>query len=150
MYKFFIYFLILFTSLIYGCGFHLAHQTSDINAKIVSSVENAFTKQVESQFNKKSKANFIINIADEIKNEQSVTYTSKGKRSETKIYLSIPIKVYDLSNNLLFKKTLSANKNVSKTGFSQADDLQIAESYQQLRRTLANSLLLKLKALNAN
>jgi hypothetical protein len=62
----------------------------------------------------------------------------------------VPVKVFNNNNKLLLSQNLTASTHLRKMSATQADRLQIAESYEQLRNTIIKKLLRRLNRLNEN
>ena len=142
---------IIFIGLIISnCGFNASYQENNINAIINSTSHNKFTNILKERFNKNIDKSFIINIGDEKKHKRANIYLPDGSASSYKLTLSVLVEVFNQTNKLLLKEKFTAHINFDKTPLQQADNAQIKEKYDTLRKIIANKLLLKLQQLNAN
>ena len=143
--------IILITSLLSACGFHTPYKNTPLNASITSTDNNAFTLELRKRFNSEATQSLAIQVGDEVQKKQTSSYDSiSGKTSSYTLSLSVPVKVFNNNNKLLLSQNLAASTHLSKMSATQADRLQIAESYEQLRNTIIKKLLRRLNRLNEN
>ncbi|MEO1890656.1 MAG: LPS assembly lipoprotein LptE [Candidatus Thioglobus sp.] len=142
--------IILITSLLSACGFHTPYKNTPLNASITSTDNNAFTLELRKRFNSEATQSLAIQVGDEVQKKQTSSYNSSGKTSSYTLSLSVPVKVFNNDNKLLLSQNLTASTHLSKMSATQADRLQIAESYEQLRNTIIKKLLRRLNRLNEN
>jgi LPS-assembly lipoprotein len=142
--------IILITSLLSACGFHTPYKNTPLNASITSTDNNAFTLELRKRFNSEATQSLAIQVGDEVQKKQTSSYDSSGKTSSYTLSLSVPVKVFNNNNKLLLSQNLTASTHLSKMSATQADRLQIAESYEQLRNTIIKKLLRRLNRLNEN
>ena len=142
--------IILITSLLSACGFHTPYKNTPLNASITSTDNNAFTLELKKRFNSEATQSLAIQVGDEVQKKQTSSYNSSGKTSSYTLSLSVPVKVFNNNNKLLLSQDLTASTHLSKMSATQADRLQIAESYEQLRNTIIKKLLRRLNRLNEN
>ncbi len=143
--------IVLITSLLSACGFHTPYKNSPLNASVTSTNNNAFTTELIKRFNQEATQTLAIHIGDEVQKKQTSSYNSiTGKANSYTLSLSIPVKVFNKNNELLLSQNLVASTHLSKMDATQADRLQIAESYKQLRNTIIKKLLRRLNRLNEN
>lgn len=142
--------IILVTSLLSACGFHTPYKNTPLNASITSTDNNAFAIKLKKRFNQESIQTLAIQIGDELQKKHISSYTPDGKSSSYTLSLSVPIKVFNNNNKLLLSQDLSASIHLSKMSAAQADRLQIADGYKQLRNTIIKKLLRRLNRLNEN
>ena len=142
--------IILITSLLSACGFHTPYKNTPLNASITSTDNNAFTLELRKRFNSEATQSLAIQVGDEVQKKQTSSYSSSGKTSSYTLSLSVPVKVFNNNNKLLLSQNLTASTHLSKMSATQADRLQIAESYEQLRNTIIKKLLRRLNRLNEN
>jgi len=146
---------LLITSLLSSCGFHTPTKNIALNAVVNSNDNNNFTKELVKRFDQNLAQSLIIHIGSEVQKKQTASYTTDNKASSYTLSLSVPIKVFDSNRNLLLSQDLSARTNLTKIDSSQAsstqaDRLQIEESYTQLRNTIIKKLLRRLNKFNEN
>lgn len=142
--------VILITSLLSACGFHTPVKNTPLNASIVSTDNNAFTAELKKRFNSEALQSLAIQVGSEVQKKQTSSYNSSGKANSYTLSLSVPVKVFNNNNKLLLSQDLTASMHLSKMSATQADRLQIAESYKQLRNTIIKKLLRRLSRLNEN
>lgn len=142
--------LIITTALLSSCGFHTPIKNTPLNASIVSEKSNAFASELQTRFNQSANQNLTIQIGPEVQKQQTSSYTSGNAINSYTLSLSVPVKVYSADQKLLLAQDLKASLHLSKITSSQADRLQIEESYAQLRNTLIKKLIRRLSKLNAN
>jgi len=142
--------LIITTALLSSCGFHTPIKNTPLNASIVSEKSNAFASELQTRFNQSANQNLTIQIGPEVQKQQTSSYTSGNAINSYTLSLSVPVKVYSADQKLLLAQDLKASLHLSKITSSQADRLQIEESYTQLRNTLIKKLIRRLSKLNAN
>ena len=142
--------IILITSLLSACGFHTPYKNTPLNASITSTDNNAFTTELKKRFNQEAAQTLAIQIGDEVQKKQTSSYNSSGKTNSYTLSLSVPVKVFNNNNKLLLSQDLVASTHLSKMSATQADRLQIDESYKQLRNTIIKKLLRRLNRLNEN
>ena len=143
--------LIITTALLSSCGFHTPIKNTPLNASIVSEKSNAFASELKTRFNQSANQNLTIQIGPEVQKQQTSSYTSGNVVNSYTLNLSVPVKVYNADQKLLLAQDLKASLHLSKiTSSTQADRLQIEESYTQLRNTLIKKLIRRLSKLNAN
>ena len=142
--------LIITTALLSSCGFHTPIKNTPLNASIVSGKSNAFASELKTRFNQSANQNLTIQVGPEVQKQQTSSYTSGNVVNSYTLSLSVPIKVYSANQKLLLAQDLKASLHLSKITSSQADRLQIEESYTQLRNTLIKKLIRRLSKLNAN
>ncbi|MDC0407771.1 hypothetical protein OAM82_03895 [Candidatus Thioglobus sp.] len=142
--------LIITTALLSSCGFHTPIKNTPLNASIISEKSNVFASELQTRFNQNANQNLTIQIGPEVQKQQTSSYTSSNIVNSYTLNLSVPIKVYSVNQKLLLAQDLKASLHLSKITSSQADRLQIEESYTQLRNTLIKKLIRRLSKLNAN
>jgi LPS-assembly lipoprotein len=142
--------IILITSLLSACGFHTPYKNTPLNASITSTDNNTFTLELRKHFNSEAAQSLAIQVGDEVQKKQTSSYDPSGKISSYTLSLSVPVKVFNNNNKLLLSQNLTASTHLSKMSATQADRLQIAESYEQLRNTIIKKLLRRLNRLNEN
>ena len=142
--------LIITAALLSSCGFHTPIKNTPLNASIVSEKSNAFASELKTRFNQSANQNLTIQVGPEVQKQQTSSYTSGNVVNSYTLSLSVPIKVYSANQKLLLAQDLKASLHLSKITSSQADRLQIEESYTQLRNTLIKKLIRRLSKLNAN
>ena len=142
--------LIITAALLSSCGFHTPIKNTPLNATIVSEKSNAFASELKTRFNQSANQNLTIQVGPEVQKQQTSSYTSGNVVNSYTLSLSVPIKVYSANQKLLLAQDLKASLHLSKITSSQADRLQIEESYTQLRNTLIKKLIRRLSKLNAN
>ena len=141
--------IILITSLLSACGFHTPYKNTPLNASITSTDNNAFTLELKKRFNSEATQSLAIQVGDEAQKKQTSSYDSSGKTSSYTLSLSVPVKVFNNNNKLLLSQNPTASTHLKELA-TQADRLQIAESYEQLRNTIIKKLLRRLNRLNEN
>ncbi len=142
--------IILIASLLSACGFHTPYKNTPLNASIASTNNNAFATELKKRFNQESIQTLAIQIGNELQKKQTSSYTSDGKSNSYTLSLSVPVKVFNNNNKLLLSQDLVASIHLEKMSAAQADRLQIAEEYKQLRNTIVKKLLRRLNRLNEN
>ena len=142
--------LIITAALLSSCGFHTPIKNTPLNATIVSEKSNAFASELKTRFNQSANQNLTIQVGPEVQKQQTSSYTSGNVVNSYTLSLSVPIKVYSANQKLLLAQDLKASLHLSKITSSQANRLQIEESYTQLRNTLIKKLIRRLSKLNAN
>jgi LPS-assembly lipoprotein len=142
--------LILATLLLNSCGFHTPIKNTDLNATIVSDKSNTFANELQKRFNQEASKNLIIQIDTEVKKQQTASYATDNTANSYTLSFSVPIKVLNIEKKLLLSQTLKASIHLKKLSLSQADRLQIKESYTQLRNTVIKKLIRRLSKLNEN
>ena len=142
--------LIITAALLSSCGFHTPIKNTPLNATIVSEKSNAFASELKTRFNQSANQNLTIQVGPEVQKQQTSSYTSGNVVNSYTLNLSVPVKVYNADQKLLLAQDLKASLHLSKITSSQADRLQIEESYTQLRNTLIKKLIRRLSKLNAN
>ncbi len=141
---------LLITTLLSSCGFHTPTKNVALNAVVNSNDNNQFAKELNKRFDQDLTQSLIIHIGSEVQKKQTASYTSDNKASSYTLSLNVPVKVFDNNRNLLLSQDLGARTNLSKMSSTQADRLQIEESYAQLRNTIIKKLLRRLNKLNEN
>jgi len=142
--------LIITAALLSSCGLHTPIKNAPLNASIVSEKSNAFASELKTRFNQSANQNLTIQIDPEVQKQRTSSYTSGNVANSYTLSLSVPVKVYSANQKLLLAQDLKASLHLSKITSSQADRLQIEESYTQLRNTLIKKLIRRLSKLNAN
>ncbi|MDC0430593.1 LPS assembly lipoprotein LptE [Candidatus Thioglobus sp.] len=142
--------LIITAALLSSCGFHTPIKNTPLNASIVSEKSNAFASELKTRFNQSANQNLTIQVGPEVQKQQTSSYTSGNVVNSYTLNLSVPVKVYNADQKLLLAQDLKASLHLSKITSSQADRLQIEESYTQLRNTLIKKLIRRLSKLNEN
>ncbi len=142
--------VILITTLLSSCGFHTPIKNTELNAVIVSDKSNTFAIELKKRFNQEAVQNLTIQIGVEIQKQQTTSYTTTNTTNSYTLSLSVPIRVFSAKQELLFSQDLRASKHLNKITSSQADRLQIEESYTQLRKTIIKKLLRRLSKLDEN
>lgn len=142
--------VILITSLLSSCGFHTPIKNTPLNAIITSVDSNAFAIELGKRFDQEAIQSLVIQIGNEVSKKQTASYKPDGETDSYTLSLSVPVKVFNSKNKLLLSQDLAANMHLSKMSSTQADRLQIAESYKQLRNTIIKKLLRRLNRLNEN
>lgn len=142
--------IILITTLLSSCGFHTPYKNTPLNASVIATANNAFATELKKSFNQEAMQTLAIQIGDEVQKKQIASYNSSGLTNSYTLTLTLPVKVFDNGNKLLLSQDLTASTHLSKMSSTQADRLQIAESYIQLRNTIIKKLLSRLDRLNEN
>lgn len=140
--------IITITALLSGCGFHTPHTNNALNATIISAKNNAFAAELEKRFNPVAIKSLVIEIGEEVQKKQAASYDIRGEISSYTLSVSVAIKVFDADKNLLLVDKLTDRSHLQRELAIQADRLQIAEYYRQLRHSLIQRLLRKLNHLH--
>ena len=142
--------IILITTLLSSCGFHTPYKNTSLNASVAANASNAFATELKKRLNQDAMQSLAIQIGDEVQKKHTASYNSSGQTNSYTLTLSVPVKVFGNGNKLLLSQDLTASTHLSKMSSTQADRLQIAESYSQLRNTIIKKLLRRLDRLNEN
>lgn len=143
--------VILITALLSSCGFHTPAKNTALNATIISDKSNAFASELKKRFNQEASQNLIVQVGAETQKQQTASYTSSNTTNSYTLSLNVPVKVFNTNQKLLLSQDLTASMHLNKiTSSSQADRLQIEESYTQLRNKVIKKLIRRLSKLNEN
>lgn len=136
---------ILVFSLLSACGFHAPTDTTSLNASITGNTEGAFATALKKHFNAKATQSLTLRIGNEVQKQRTSAY-SAGTASSHVLILGVPVKI-SRDKKTLLSKTLTASTIVSELPTAQANRLQIAAAYVQLRDEIITKLLRRLKVL---
>ncbi len=133
--------IILISSLLSACGFHVPKNSTPINASVMGNTNSLFVTEFKKHLDTNTKPSLQLEIGNEVQRNQTAAYYV--------LTLSVPIKVLR-DQKVLLSKNLTASITIKEVTLSQADTLQITSSFSQLRQTLITELLRILQHLNAN
>lgn len=136
--------ILIISSLLSTCGFHVPNNVTPLNASITGKADNAFATELKKHLNVKATQSLSVQIGDEVQKKQAIAY-SRGVASSHTLTLSVPVKI-SRDNKPLLSTVLTASTTISKLS-SQANRLQTDASYAQLRSTIVAKLLRRLKHL---
>ncbi|CAB5500456.1 hypothetical protein [Bathymodiolus thermophilus thioautotrophic gill symbiont] len=140
--------IILLSSLLGACDFHIPTKVVALNASITGKTDSVFAIKLKEHFDTEAAQSFIVQVGNEAQRKQAATYLD-GTASSHTLTLSVPVKIFR-NKKLLLSKTLSASTTTSKLPTTQANRLQIDASYTQLRSTIITELLRRLEYLDEN
>ena len=141
--------IILISSLLSACGFHVPKNSTPINASVTGNTNSLFITEFKKHLDTNTKPSLQLEIGNEVQRNQTAAYKKNGDSSSYVLTLSVPIKVVR-DQKVLLSKNLTASITIKEVTLSQADTLQITSSFSQLRQTLVTELLRILQHLNAN
>ena len=141
--------IILISSLLSACGFHVPKNSAPINASVMGNVNSLFITEFKKHLDANAKPSLQLEIGNEVQRNQTTAYKKNGDSSSYMLTLGVPIKVLR-GQKVLLSKNLTASTTIKEVTLSQADTLQITRSFSQLRKTVVTKLLRILQHLNAN
>lgn len=141
--------IILISSLLNACGFHVPKDTPPINASITGVTDSTFVREFKKHLDVNMAPSLRIEIGEEVQRNQTTAYKSDGDTSSYMLTLSVPIKVWR-AQELLLSKNLIATTMLKKMELLQANTLQTEHGFVQLRKKVVARVLRILTQLNAN
>ena len=144
--KLLISFLLL--SIIGGCGFHMPYKNKSINVNIIDETRSIIASKISQNIDPNITPLMTVKILSETKQQDIGSYDSNGKESGYILNYSVKVQVYDKDNNLSLEKLFSSQKFLRKMESSQANTIQINDTYEKLINSVVKKILRHLYQLN--
>ena len=144
--KLLISFLLL--SIIGGCGFHMPYKNKSINVNIIDETRSIIASKISQNIDPNITPLMTVKILSETKQQDIGSYDSNGKESGYILNYSVKVQVYDKDNNLSLEKIFSSKKFLRKMESSQANTIQINDTYEKLINSVVKKILRHLYQLN--
>lgn len=150
MLKMKVFAVIMTAFLLSSCEFRPPAEHALINAKIVSSEDNLFAIALKKNLHDTTTSKFVIHVGAEQLKQRIASFTFNNQANSYLLRFQIAIKVFNNHEKLLLSEEFKHYMSLSRMKSTQADRLQITESYAQLRDVIIKQLLRKLAKLDAN
>lgn len=141
--------IILISSLLSACSFHIPKNNVPINVLMIDNTNSIFITEFKKHLDVNIKPSLHIAISNEVQRKQTISYKKNGDSNNYMLTLSVPIKILR-GQKVLLSKNLTASITIKKITLLQADTLQIKRSFTQLRKIVVIKLLRILQHLNEN
>ena len=139
---------LLLLSIIGGCGFHMPYKNKSINVNIIDETRSIIASKISQNIDPNITPLMTVKILSETKQQDIGSYDSNGKESGYILNYSVKVQVYDKDNNLSLEKLFSSQKFLRKMESSQANTIQINDTYEKLINSVVKKLLRQLNRLN--
>ena len=139
---------LLLLSIIGGCGFHMPYKNKSINVNIIDETRSIIASKISQNIDPDLTPLMTVKILSETKRQDIGSYDSNGKESGYILNYSVKVQVYDKENNLSLDKIFSSKKFLRKMESSQANTIQINDTYEKLINSVVKKLLRQLNQLN--
>jgi len=139
---------LLLLSIIGGCGFHMPYKNKSINVNIIDETRSIIASKISQNIDPDLTPLMTVKILSETKRQDIGSYDSNGKESGYILNYSVKVQVYDKDNNLSLEKIFSSQKFLRKMESSQANTIQINDTYEKLINSVVRKLLRQLNRLN--
>ena len=139
---------LLLLSIIGGCGFHMPYKNKSINVNIIDETRSIIASKISQNIDPNITPLMTVKILSETKRQDIGSYDSNGKESGYILNYSVKVQVYDKDNNLSLEKLFSSQKFLRKMESSQANTIQINDTYEKLINSVVKKLLRQLNRLN--
>jgi len=139
---------LLLLSIIGGCGFHMPYKNKSINVNIIDETRSIIASKISQNIDPDITPLMTVKILSETKRQDIGSYDSNGKESGYILNYSVKVQVYDKDNNLSLEKLFSSQKFLRKMESSQANTIQINDTYEKLINSVVKKLLRQLNRLN--
>ena len=139
---------LLLLSIIGGCGFHMPYKNKSINVNIIDETRSIIASKISQNIDPDLTPLMTVKILSETKQQDIGSYDSNGKESGYILNYSVKVQAYDKKNNLSLDKIFSSKKFLRKMESSQANTIQINDTYEKLINSVVKKLLRQLNRLN--
>ena len=139
---------LLLLSIIGGCGFHMPYKNKSINVNIIDETRSIIASKISQNIDPNITPLMTVKILSETKQQDIGSYDSNGKESGYILNYSVKVQVYDKDNNLSLEKLFSSQKFLRKMESSQANTIQINDTYEKLINSVVKKILRHLYQLN--
>ena len=139
---------LLLLSIIGGCGFHMPYKNKSINVNIIDETRSIIASKISQNIDPNITPLMTVKILSETKQQDIGSYDSNGKESGYILNYSVKVQAYDKDNNLSLEKLFSSQKFLRKMESSQANTIQINDTYEKLINSVVKKLLRQLNRLN--
>ena len=139
---------LLLLSIIGGCGFHMPYKNKSINVNIIDETRSIIASKISQNIDPDLTPLMTVKILSETKRQDIGSYDSNGKESGYILNYSVKVQAYDKDNNLSLDKIFSSKKFLRKIESSQANTIQINDTYEKLINSVVKKLLRQLNQLN--
>ena len=139
---------LLLLSIIGGCGFHMPYKNKSINVNIIDETRSIIASKISQNIDPDLTPLMTVKILSETKRQDIGSYDSNGKESGYILNYSVKVQAYDKDNNLSLDKIFSSKKFLRKIESSQANTIQINDTYEKLINSVVKKLLRQLNRLN--
>ena len=139
---------LLLLSIIGGCGFHMPYKNKSINVNIIDETRSIIASKISQNIDPNITPLMTVKILSETKQQDIGSYDSNGKESGYILNYSVKVQVYDKDNNLSLDKIFSSKKFLRKMESSQANTIQINDTYEKLINSVVKKILRHLYQLN--
>jgi len=139
---------LLLLSIIGGCGFHMPYKNKSINVNIIDETRSIIASKISQNIDPDITPLMTVKILSETKRQDIGSYHSNGKESGYILNYSVKVQVFDKDVNLTLEKIFSSKKFLRKMESSQANTIQINDTYEKLINSVVKKLLRHLYQLN--
>ena len=139
---------LLLLSIIGGCGFHMPYKNKSINVNIIDETRSIIASKISQNIDPDITPLMTVKILSETKRQDIGSYHSNGKESGYILNYSVKVQVFDKDVNLTLEKIFSSKKFLRKMESSQANTIQINDTYEKLINSVVKKLLRQLNRLN--
>ena len=139
---------LLLLSIIGGCGFHMPYKNKSINVNIIDETRSIIASKISQNIDPDLTPLMTVKILSETKRQDIGSYDSNGKESGYILNYSVKVQAYDKENNLSLDKIFSSKKFLRKMESSQANTIQINDTYEKLINSVVKKILRQLNRLN--
>jgi len=139
---------LLLLSIIGGCGFHMPYKNKSINVNIIDETRSIIASKISQNIDPDLTPLMTVKILSETKRQDIGSYDSNGKESGYILNYSVKVQAYDKDNNLSLDKIFSSKKFLRKIEFSQANTIQINDTFEKLINSVVKKILRQLNQLN--
>ena len=139
---------LLLLSIIGGCGFHMPYKNKSINVNIIDETRSIIASKISQNIDPDLTPLMTVKILSETKRQDIGSYDSNGKESGYILNYSVKVQAYDKKNNLSLDKIFSSKKFLRKMESSQANTIQINDTYEKLINSVVKKILRQLNQLN--
>ena len=139
---------LLLLTIIGGCGFHMPYKNKSINVNIIDETRSIIASKISQNIDPDLTPLMTVKILSETKRQDIGSYDSNGKESGYILNYSVKVQAYDKDNNLSLDKIFSSKKFLRKIESSQANTIQINDTYEKLINSVVKKLLRQLNRLN--
>jgi len=139
---------LLLLSIIGGCGFHMPYKNKSINVNIIDETRSIIASKISQNIDPDLTPLMTVKILSETKRQDIGSYDSNGKESGYILNYSVKVQAYDKKNNLSLDKIFSSKKFLRKMESSQANTIQINDTYEKLINSVVKKILRHLYQLN--
>jgi len=144
--------LILLTLLmtLSSCGFHFPEKNNEIHVSPIGNTSQEIVREISKRINLTQSSPIKIEFGTLACIKSIVAYNSDGKAMGYNLSCSIPIKIRNSANIVIYENDYSARTYLRKIDSTKTENVEIEKNFSKLRSNINRRIIKKLSNLANN